>query len=120
MAATREAAIACQDFVGKGDGKAADGAATNAMRSELASAPGTGRVIIGEGEKDEAPMLFNGESVGDGGPPEFDIAGDPLGRTSLCAAGVAGGPTPIDMAEGGTLRGTGNSLYNAKNPAPAA
>jgi fructose-1,6-bisphosphatase II len=114
MAATREAAIACQDFVGKGDGKAADGAATNAMRSELASAPGTGRVIIGEGEKDEAPMLFNGECVGDGGPLEFDIAVDPLECTSLCAAGMPGALTTIAMAEGGSLWEPGPAFYMDK------
>jgi fructose-1,6-bisphosphatase II len=114
MAATREAAIACQDFIGKGDGKAADGAATNAMRAELASAPGTGRVVIGEGEKDEAPMLFNGECVGDGSPLAFDIAVDPLECTSLCAAGMPGSLTTIAFAEGGSLWEPGPAFYMDK------
>jgi len=114
LAATREAAIACQDFVGRGDGKAADGAATNAMRAELAAAPGTGRVVIGEGEKDEAPMLFNGECVGDGGQLSFDIAVDPLECTSLCAAGMPGALTTIAIAEGGSLWEPGPAFYMDK------
>jgi len=114
LAATREAAIACQDFVGRGDGKAADGAATNAMRAELASAPGTGRVIIGEGEKDEAPMLFNGECVGEGGALSFDIAVDPLEGTSLCAAGMPGALTTIAIAEAGSLWEPGAAFYMDK------
>jgi fructose-1,6-bisphosphatase II len=114
LAATREAAIACQDFVGRGDGKAADGAATNAMRAELALAPGTGRVVIGEGEKDDAPMLFNGECVGDGSPLAFDIAVDPLECTSLCAAGLAGSLTTIAMAEAGSLWEPGPAFYMDK------
>ncbi|HEV2723164.1 MAG TPA: fructose-bisphosphatase class II family protein [Thermoleophilaceae bacterium] len=114
LAATREAAIACQEFVGSGDGKAADGAATNAMRTELAAAPGTGRVVIGEGEKDEAPMLFNGESVGEGGSLSFDIAVDPLECTSLCAAGMPGALTTIAMAETGSMWEPGPAFYMDK------
>src|ERR687887_398030 len=68
LAATRAAAIACQPFVGRGDKHAADLAATEAMRSVLAGAPGVGTVVIGEGEKDGAPMLFNGERLGGGRP----------------------------------------------------
>lgn len=114
LSATREAAIACQPFVGRGDGKAADGAATNAMREELALAPGTGRVVIGEGEKDDAPMLFNGECLGEGGRLEFDIAVDPLECTSLCAAGLAGALTTIAMAEAGSLWEPGPAFYMDK------
>ncbi len=114
LAATREAAIACQEFVGSGDGKAADAAATNAMREELAAAPGTGTVIIGEGEKDEAPMLFNGESVGEGGSLSFDIAVDPLECTSLCAAGMPGALTTIAIAERGSLWEPGPAFYMDK------
>jgi fructose-1,6-bisphosphatase II len=114
LAATREAAIACQPFVGSGDGKAADGAATNAMRDQLAAAPGTGTVIIGEGEKDEAPMLFNGETVGDGGSLSFDIAVDPLECTSLCAAGLPGALTTIAMAESGSMWEPGPAFYMDK------
>ncbi|MBA3300076.1 MAG: fructose-bisphosphatase class II, partial [Thermoleophilaceae bacterium] len=102
LAATREAALACQEWIGRGDGKGADGAATNAMRTELAAAPGTGRVVIGEGEKDEAPMLFNGECVGEGGELSFDIAVDPLECTTLCAKGMPGALTTIAMAEAGS------------------
>src|SRR5688500_9636570 len=68
LAATRDAAIACQPFVGRGAKHAADAAATDAMRGALAKAPGLGTVVIGEGEKDGAPMLYNGERVGTGGP----------------------------------------------------
>ena len=114
LSATREAAIACQAFVGRGDGKAADGAATNAMRDELALAPGIGRVVIGEGEKDDAPMLFNGERLGEGGSLEFDIAVDPLECTSLCAAGMAGALTTIALADAGSLWEPGPAFYMDK------
>ena len=114
LSATREAAIACQAFVGRGDGDAADGAATNAMREELSLAPGKGRVVIGEGEKDDAPMLFNGECLGDGSPLEFDIAVDPLECTKLCAAGLAGALTTIAMADAGSLWEPGPAFYMDK------
>ena len=118
LAATREAALACQEWVGRGDGKGADGAATNAMRAELAAAPGTGTVVIGEGEKDEAPMLFNGETVGEGGSLAFDIAVDPLECTSLCAAGMPGSLTTIAMAEAGSMWDPGPAFYMDKLVAP--
>ncbi|MGI9081996.1 MAG: fructose-bisphosphatase class II family protein [Thermoleophilaceae bacterium] len=114
LAATREAALACQEWVGRGDGKAADAAATNAMRTELSAAPGTGRVVIGEGEKDDAPMLFNGECVGEGGALSFDIAVDPLECTNLCAAGMAGALTTIAMAEAGSMWEPGPAFYMDK------
>jgi len=114
LAATREAAIACQEWVGRGDGKAADAATTNAMRTELSAAPGTGRVVIGEGEKDDAPMLFNGECVGEGGALSFDIAVDPLECTSLCAAGMPGSLTTIALAEAGSLWEPGPAFYMDK------
>jgi len=86
VAATHRAALACCSWVGRHDADAADGAATEAMRRALANVPGRGTVVIGEGEKDNAPMLFNGEVVGDdGGGPDFDIAVDPLEGTSFCA-----------------------------------
>src|ERR687885_476136 len=88
LAATRAAALACQRWAGRGRGKAADRAATEAMRASLSRAPGIGTVVIGEGAKDEAPMLFDGERLGAGNGPQFDIALDPLECTQLCAKGL--------------------------------
>jgi fructose-1,6-bisphosphatase II len=113
--ATRAAAIASVQFAGRGDDKAADGAATEAMRAMLSHLPGTGTVVIGEGEKDEAPMLFNGEEVGDGSSElAIDIAVDPLECTDFCAAGVPGALTTIAFAEGGTMWSPGPGLYMDK------
>jgi fructose-1,6-bisphosphatase II len=113
--ATRAAAIASVQFAGRGDDKAADGAATEAMRAVLSHLPGTGTVVIGEGEKDEAPMLFNGERVGDGSTyPAIDIAVDPLECTDFCAAGLPGALTTIAFAEGGTMWSPGPGLYMDK------
>ena len=113
--ATRAAAIASVQLAGRGDDKAADGAATEAMRAMLSHLPGTGTVVIGEGEKDEAPMLFNGEQVGDGSTEmTIDIAVDPLECTDFCAAGVAGALTTIAFAEGGTMWSPGPGLYMDK------
>lgn len=78
------AAVACQPWVGQGDKEAADAAAVEAMRGRFAETPMAGRIVIGEGERDEAPMLFIGEEVGAGGPA-IDIAVDPLEGTTLCA-----------------------------------
>ena len=114
LAATRAAAIACQDWVGRGDEKKADGAATDAMRQVLGDAPGTGTVIIGEGEKDDAPMLFNGETVGRGGDPSFDIAVDPLECTTLCASGLPGSLATIAMAEADSMWEPGPAFYMDK------
>jgi fructose-1,6-bisphosphatase II len=119
LAATRAAAIACQPFVGRGDKHAADAAATEAMRRALAKAPGLGTVVIGEGEKDGAPMLYNGERVGAGGAP-FDIAVDPLECTTFCAKGLPGSLTTIAFAEGDALLRPGPSHYMEKLVAPAA
>jgi fructose-1,6-bisphosphatase II len=119
LAATREAAIACQPFVGRGDKHAADAAATQAMRRALAEAPGLGTVVIGEGEKDGAPMLYNGECVGAGGFA-FDIAVDPLECTTFCAKGLPGSLTTIAMAEGGALLRPGPSHYMEKLVVPPA
>ena len=113
--ATRAAAIASVQFAGRGDDKAADGAATEAMRAVLSHLPGTGTVVIGEGEKDEAPMLFNGEQVGDGSSDlAIDIAVDPLECTDFCAAGLPGALTTIAFAEGGTMWSPGPGLYMDK------
>ena len=119
LAATRAAAVACQPFVGRGDKHSADAAATDAMRRTLARAPGLGTVVIGEGEKDGAPMLYNGEHVGAGGPA-FDIAVDPLECTSFCAKGLPGSLATIAFAEGGALLRPGPSHYMEKLVAPPA
>jgi fructose-1,6-bisphosphatase II len=119
LAATRDAAIACQRFVGRGDKHAADAAATEAMRRALAKAPGLGTVVIGEGEKDGAPMLYNGERLGAGGPP-FDIAVDPLECTSFCAKGLPGSLATVAFAEEGALLRPGPSHYMGKLVVPRA
>src|SRR5665811_979467 len=88
MRATEAAALAGGRWMGRGDKIAADGAAVEAMRVVLNSVAMDGVVVIGEGEKDEAPMLFNGEEIGDGSAPAVDIAVDPLEGTRLCALGM--------------------------------
>src|SRR6187401_673740 len=84
---TEAAALAASRWMGRGDKEGADGAAVDAMRVVLGTVPMDGVVIIGEGEKDEAPMLYNGERIGDGTPPEADIAVDPIDGTTLTALG---------------------------------
>jgi fructose-1,6-bisphosphatase II len=118
LAATRAAALACQRWVGRGSGDDADGAATEAMREALASVPGKGTVVIGEGAKDEAPMLFDGEEVGDGGELEFDIAVDPLECTTLCAKGLPGALATIAFAEPGSMAQLGAAFYMDKLVGP--
>jgi fructose-1,6-bisphosphatase II len=98
---TEAAALACGRWVGKGDKHAADEAATNAMRRTLDSLGISGTVVIGEGEMDEAPMLYIGEQVGCGCMPEVDIAVDPLEGTSICAKGMTGAITTIALAPRG-------------------
>ena len=101
---TEAAALACGRWVGKGDKIAADDAATEAMRRTLGTMDITGTVMIGEGEMDEAPMLYIGEKVGNGSPPEVDIAVDPLEGTNLCAKGMNGSIATIALApKGGFL-----------------
>jgi fructose-1,6-bisphosphatase II len=118
LAATTGAALACRPHVGRGDKLAADGAATEAMRAALAGAPAIGTVVIGEGEKDDAPMLYNGERLGSGGA-EFDIAVDPLECTTFCAKGLPGSLATIAFAEPGTLLRPGPSFYMDKLVVPA-
>ncbi|PLX85828.1 MAG: fructose-bisphosphatase class II [Desulfuromonas sp.] len=98
---TEAAALACGRLVGKGDKMAADEAATNAMRRTLDSIEFNGTVVIGEGEMDEAPMLYIGEKVGNGGPTEVDIAVDPLEGTNICAKGMSGSIATIALAPRG-------------------
>jgi fructose-1,6-bisphosphatase II len=114
LRAVRAAALAAAKHAGSGDGKAADGAATEAMRAVLGETKGLGTVIIGEGEKDNAPMLFNGEELGDGDGPRFDIAVDPVECTDLCAAGLPGSLTTIAMAGDGCLWSPGPGHYQDK------
>ena len=97
------AALACADLIGRGDEKAADQAAVNAMREQLNMLPIKGVVVIGEGERDEAPMLFIGEEVGTGDGPGVDIALDPLEGTTLTAKSMPNALTVIAMAPRGTL-----------------
>ena len=100
---TERAAIAAAGWRGKGDEKAADKAAVEAMRSELGRVPISGRIVIGEGERDEAPMLFIGEEVGGGDGPAVDIAVDPLEGTTLCAKNQPDSICVLAMAERGGL-----------------
>ena len=98
---TEAAALAAARWVGRGDKIAADQAAVDAMRFVLDSVSMDGVVVIGEGEKDEAPMLYNGEQIGDGSPPVVDIAVDPLEGTRLCALGMPSALAVIALAERG-------------------
>lgn len=100
---TENAAVASARLRGRGDEKAADQVAVDAMRTELNSLDVDGTVVIGEGERDEAPMLFIGEKVGTGNGPKVDIALDPLEGTTLTAKAMANALTVIAMAEGGTM-----------------
>jgi fructose-1,6-bisphosphatase II / sedoheptulose-1,7-bisphosphatase len=100
---TERAAVAAARLCGRGDEKAADQAAVDAMRRELSKLPISGTVVIGEGERDEAPMLFIGEHVGAGEGPPVDIAVDPLEGTTLCAKNMPGAIATMAMAAGGTL-----------------
>ena len=100
---TERAAVSAARLRGRGNEKAADQAAVHAMRRELNKLPIHGTVVIGEGERDEAPMLFIGEDVGRKTGPKVDIAVDPLEGTTLCAKNMAGAIATMAMAEGGTL-----------------
>jgi fructose-1,6-bisphosphatase II / sedoheptulose-1,7-bisphosphatase len=100
---TERAAVSAARLRGHGNEKAADQAAVDAMRRELNKLPIEGTVVIGEGERDEAPMLFIGETVGNKNGPKVDIAVDPLEGTTLCAKNMPGAIATMAMAEGGTL-----------------
>jgi fructose-1,6-bisphosphatase II / sedoheptulose-1,7-bisphosphatase len=100
---TERAAVSAARWSGRGNEKAADQAAVDAMRRELNKLPIDGTVVIGEGERDEAPMLFIGETVGNKHGPKVDIAVDPLEGTTLCAKSMPGAIATMAMAEGGTL-----------------
>ena len=111
---TESAALAAAQLIGRGDKEAADQAAVDAMRRLVHSVHMDGLVVIGEGEKDEAPMLYNGEHIGDGTPPEVDIAVDPLEGTTLTAKGMPRALSVIALSERGTMFNPGPIVYMEK------
>jgi fructose-1,6-bisphosphatase II len=111
---TEAAALAASRWMGRGDKEGADGAAVDAMRIVLETVPMDGIVIIGEGEKDEAPMLYNGENIGDGSPPACDIAVDPIDGTTLTALGRGNAIAVIAVAERGSMYDPGPCVYMEK------
>ncbi|RZS87293.1 fructose-1,6-bisphosphatase II [Motilibacter rhizosphaerae] len=100
---TEAAALAAGRWVGRGDKNGADGVAVNAMRQLITTVSMKGTVVIGEGEKDDAPMLFNGEVVGSGDGPECDVAVDPIDGTTLCAKGMDNAVSVLAVAERGAM-----------------
>jgi fructose-1,6-bisphosphatase II len=111
---TEAAALAAARMVGRGDKEGADQAAVDAMRLVLDSVSMDGVVVIGEGEKDEAPMLYNGEQIGDGTPPKVDIAVDPLEGTRLTALGMPSALAVIALSERGSMFDPGPCVYMEK------
>lgn len=112
--ATEAAAIRATPFIGKGDKNAADGAAVDAMRKFLGTVNFAGVVVIGEGEKDKAPMLYNGEEVGNGYGPACDIAVDPIDGTSLTAAGRSHAISMLAVADRGSMLDASSVFYMDK------
>ncbi len=111
---TEAAAMAAARWVGFGDKNGADGAAVNAMRALVQSVSMQGVVVIGEGEKDDAPMLFNGEAVGDGTGPEVDVAVDPIDGTTLCAKGMPNAIAVLAVSERHTMYDPSAVFYMEK------
>ncbi len=111
---TEAAALAAARWVGRGDKNGADGAAVDAMRRLVGSVSMKGVVVIGEGEKDEAPMLFNGEEVGDGNGPECDVAVDPVDGTTLTAKGMSNAVAVMAVSERGTMYDASACFYMEK------
>jgi fructose-1,6-bisphosphatase II len=111
---TEAGAMGAARWIGRGDKNAADGAAVDLMRRMINTVTMQGVVVIGEGEKDEAPMLFNGERVGAGFGPEVDVAVDPLEGTRLTALGIPGAISVIAVAERGSMFFPGAALYMDK------
>src|SRR5215218_4546576 len=111
---TESAALAASRWVGRGDKNGADGAAVAAMRSVLGTVTMDGIVVIGEGEKDNAPMLFNGEAVGDGTPPLVDVAVDPIDGTTLTAQGRTNALSVIAVSDRESMFDPGPSYYMEK------
>src|SRR6184192_1140462 len=111
---TESAATFASRWIGRGDKIAADQAAVDAMRLMINTVSMRGVVVIGEGEKDEAPMLYNGEEVGDGSGPEVDVAVDPLEGTRLCALAQPNAIAVMAVAERGTMFFPGAAFYMSK------
>ena len=111
---TESAAMGASRWIGRGDKNAADQAAVDLMRRMINTVTMQGVVVIGEGEKDEAPMLFNGERVGAGVGPEVDVAVDPLEGTRLTALGIPGSVSVIAVAERGSMFFPGAAVYMEK------
>jgi fructose-1,6-bisphosphatase II len=111
---TEAAAMGCGRWIGRGDKNAADQAAVDAMRAMLDTVAMSGVVVIGEGEKDEAPMLYNGEEVGNGQPPDVDVAVDPLEGTRLTSVGQPNAISVIAVSERGTMFFPGAAVYMEK------
>src|SRR6266700_2216955 len=116
---TEAAAMGAGRWVGRGEKESADAAAVDAMRAMLDTVVMDGVVVIGEGEKDEAPMLYNGEAVGEGRGPKVDVAVDPLEGTRLCALGQPNSIAVIAVAERGTMFFPGAAVYMEKIAAGA-
>ena len=111
---TESASMAAARWVGRGDKNGADGAAVNAMRMLINSVSMRGVVVIGEGEKDDAPMLFNGEEVGDGTGPACDVAVDPIDGTRLCANGMSNAISVLAVADRGSMYDPSAVFYMSK------
>src|ERR687889_1801610 len=111
---TEAAAMAAGRWVGRGDKNGADGVAVNAMRSLINTVQMNGVVVIGEGEKDHAPMLYNGERVGDGTGPECDVAVDPIDGTTLMAKGMPNAIAVIAVAPRGSMYDPSAVFYMEK------
>ncbi len=111
---TEAAALAAGRWVGRGDKNGGDGAAVDAMRQLLSTVSMRGVVVIGEGEKDEAPMLYNGEEVGNGEGPEVDVAVDPIDGTTLMAQGRPNSIAVIAVSERGTMYDPSSVFYMEK------
>ena len=111
---TEAGALAAGRWVGRGDKNGADGVAVAAMRSLISTVGMRGTVVIGEGEKDDAPMLFNGEQVGDGTGPECDVAVDPIDGTTLTAKGMSNAVTVMAVAPRGSMYDPSAVFYMEK------
>ena len=117
---TEAAARAAEAWIGRGEKEQGDGAAVEAMRQAMTAIPMAGEVVIGEGEKDEAPMLYNGEQVGDGSGPAIDIAVDPVEGTNFLAQGMPGSIVVLAAAPGGEMFRPGPGFYMNKLVVPPA
>ncbi len=117
---TEAAALAAGRWIGRGDKEAADQAAVDSMRLMLSTVPMDGIVVIGEGEKDEAPMLYNGEHVGDGQEPQVDVAVDPIDGTGLTSRGQGNALAVVAVSERGSMFDPGPCVYMDKLVVEAA